>query len=539
MPNTQQISPEGSELVIAFVGAIGVNLTIAEKALSERLRFYNYDCREVKITKDILPRLVPEAANSFKGSYDRISRLMDFGNDARRLHGPDILARGVALKILEQRHQSQRPLHRTAFIVHSLKHPEEVRKLRELYPNGFYLVGVHAHPDVRRTHLRNSRSLGADEIEELMDRDKKEADKNGQQLNDTFHLSDFFIRWSGDDTKQITQSSLNLGDQTVDEYASQHQINTRRVITSVDRFVDIIFGHRYKTPTFGEYAMFMAYSASLRSADLSRQVGAVIAREGEILATGANDCPAAGGGLYWPKYNLDSHEIEEIDDGRDYMRGYDSNRREQDELINGIMESIVNRLKAEKIDESGLDILRDILNTSPIRNLTEYGRVVHAEMEALLACARKGVPTKGATIYCTTFPCHNCAKHLIAAGIRRVVFVEPYLKSKAIEFHRDSIIICYPQDDNPEHVERNTDDARVRFEPFFGVGPRRLFDLFSMSLGAGSPIRRKDKDGNVIPWQERTAIPRLQMQSVSYLELEENAARSFSAATNSQIPRSN
>jgi deoxycytidylate deaminase len=61
-------------------------------------------------------------------------------------------------------------------------------------------------------------------------------------------------------------------------------------------------------------------------------------------------------------------------------------------------------------------------------------------MEALMSCARRGITSIGATVYCTTFPCHNCAKHIVAAGIARVVFVEPYSKSKALDFHDDSIV---------------------------------------------------------------------------------------------------
>ncbi|MFO2375906.1 cytidine deaminase, partial [Pseudomonas aeruginosa] len=67
------------------------------------------------------------------------------------------------------------------------------------------------------------------------------------------------------------------------------------------RVIDILFGQPYVTPTFDEYAMFMAFSASLRSADLSRQVGAVLTRDEGIISTGANDVPKAGGGLYWPE----------------------------------------------------------------------------------------------------------------------------------------------------------------------------------------------------------------------------------------------
>lgn len=530
METTKTEEPEGSELVIAFVAAIGVNLTIAEDALSERLRFYNYETEEIKVTRDVLPKIAPEASGELGGGFDRIMRLMDLGNEARKNHGKDILAKGVASEIMSRRREPQRPRNRTAYVIHSLKHPEEVRKLRELYPSGFHLIGVHAHPDMRRKHLREVRGISADEIERLMDRDKKEADKNGQQLNDTFHLADFFIGWSGDDQVKIAQKVLDLGDQSVAEGPGHHQINKRRVVTSMNRFVDVIFGHRYKTPTFGEYAMFMAYSASLRSADLSRQVGAVIARDSEILATGANDCPIAGGGLYWPRYNSETHEIEDFENGRDYKRGFDSNRREQDELIGKIMSSVVDALSEKELDKGGLDLLEEILDESPIRNLTEYGRVVHAEMEALLSCARKGVSTKDATIYCTTFPCHNCAKHLIAAGIRRVVFVEPYLKSKAVDFHKDSIVINYPQDDVTANYNQE-EDRRVKFEPFFGVGPRRLFDLFSISLGVGAPMTRKTKTGDIIPWEDKMVVPRLQMQAVSYLELEEDAARSFTSAT--------
>jgi deoxycytidylate deaminase len=72
-------------------------------------------------------------------------------------------------------------------------------------------------------------------------------------------------------------------------------------------------------------------------------------------------------------------------------------------------------------------------------DITEFGRPVHAEMEAILSCARIGISPKMGTLYCTTFPCHNCAKHIVAAGIKRVVYVEPYPKSKAEKLHSDSL----------------------------------------------------------------------------------------------------
>ena len=196
--------------------------------------------------------------------------------------------------------------------------------------------------------------------------------------------------------------------------------------------VELLFGCPTHTPTFDEFAMFLAFSAALRSADLSRQVGAVVACDSQIIGTGANDSPRAGGGLYWPTRN-EKGEFQDEARGRDYKRGGDSNREEQVRIIN----DIVSRAEEFDLDKQ---TVRDLLERSRIRDLTEFGRVVHAEMEAILSCGRRGISTVGAEIFCTTFPCHNCAKHIIDAGITRVVYIEPYAKSKALEFHDDSII---------------------------------------------------------------------------------------------------
>lgn len=138
-------------------------------------------------------------------------------------------------------------------------------------------------------------------------------------------------------------------------------------------------------------------------------------------------------------------------------------------------------------------------------------------MDALLTCARNGISCRGGTLYVTTFPCHNCAKHLIAAGIDRVVYVEPYPKSKALEFHGDSALSGFVEDRKPE-------DGRVVFEPFVGVGPRRFFDLFSMRQGSGFPLKRKDKDtGDSLHWLPEDGTIRLPELPWSYLEREEIA----------------
>lgn len=53
-------------------------------------------------------------------------------------------------------------------------------------------------------------------------------------------------------------------------------------------------------------------------------------------------------------------------------------------------------------------------------------RTVHAEANALLQCAKFGVPTEGAEIYVTHYPCLQCCKQLIQAGIKKVFYASDY-----------------------------------------------------------------------------------------------------------------
>ena len=303
------------------------------------------------------------------------------------------------------------------------------------------------------------------------------------------------------------------------EYKDRNLDKDKKTVTMIERFLEIIFAHPFRTPLFDEYAMFMAFAAATRSADLSRQIGAVIAKDEEILASGVNECPRFGGGTYWPKSDRRGHVVD-TPNGRDYTIGYDRNDKEKTRIIaDAIEEMKVSWAKSgnEALNNTAWDILQEALGKSTIDDITEYGRVVHAEMDALLTCARNNISCRGATLYSTTFPCHNCAKHIIAAGIDRVVYVEPYPKSKALEFHTDSAFSGF------RNSNRNN---KVAFEPFVGVGPRRFYDLFSMKEGSGFPLKRKDKrTGEILKWKPEHGTIRIPELPWSYLVREEFAAR--------------
>lgn len=116
----------------------------------------------------------------------------------------------------------------------------------------------------------------------------------------------------------------------------------------------------------------------------------------------------------------------------------------------------------------------------------------------------------------TTFPCHNCAKHIIAAGVEKVVYIEPYPKSKAIEFY-------------PEEISTDPGDfgKKLVFVPFSGVGPRRYIDLFAMTSSKWGKKKRKNDDGMVFEWKRENANLRNPMRPLTYLDYEKAAYVSF------------
>lgn len=68
-------------------------------------------------------------------------------------------------------------------------------------------------------------------------------------------------------------------------------------------------------------------------------------------------------------------------------------------------------------------------------------RTIHAEANALLQCAKFGVPTEGADIYITHFPCLQCSKQIIQSGIENVYYAEDYRNhSYAIELFKEANI---------------------------------------------------------------------------------------------------
>lgn len=485
----------GAELVFGLVAPVGADLERLESDLVDLLGLYGYATNPIRLSA--LLRKVPGLGIPLKEEpeVDRINSYMDAGNALReRSNSESILAAWALLQIKKMRDTAQPVLRRTAHILRSIKHPAEARALRAVYGPGFYLIALSAST-VQKVKYLKQRGLTEPEAHQVIDRDAGEENDFGQHTRDAFELADVFIR---------------------------QEPEHRRTTAQLERFLRVIFGAVDETPTPDEHAMFLAYASSLRSADLSRQVGAVVWKDHVgVVGAGCNDVPAPGGGLYWPGPA----------DQRDHALAHDANERHKRAIANEVAGHVVEalQLKPEQIP-----LIVKACGETRLLDITEFGRAVHAEMDALLSCGRAGVDTLGSTLFSTTFPCHNCAKHIVAAGVKRVVYIEPYEKSQALDLHDDAIVI----DDQGETSSRSDHDEecvrvakKVVFEPFMGIGPRRFFDLFSMKLSNGYPLKRKQKpDGTKVKWKiSDEAIVRVPMPRTTYLEREARVAQLVTA----------
>jgi cytidine deaminase len=407
---------------------------------------------------------------------------MTAGNRLRQTLGRNDAMAMLGLMSIQELRQRQtgdptKQLSRFAHILHSLKRPEEVKTLRRIYGPALIVLAAYAPRPKRlidlarriaESHHSNQFGDYLTQAEQLLRRDESEVgDASGQNVEDTFPIADIVIN------------------------TSDHAAMAK----SVQRAIELLFGNVFITPDTDEQGMYLARAAALRSASLARQVGAAICRpDGTLVALGMNEVPKAGGGAYW------CHDEE---DGRDFRWGYDTS----DKMRENVFAEILQRLKdagwlsdakaARPITDLVVEALRKgdspIMKGAQFSGTIDYVRAVHAEMAAITDAVRHGVSTDACTLYTTTFPCHDCAKHLVAAGIKRVVYVEPYRKSLVQELYPDSVVVD-PADPCGD---------KVRFEPFVGVAPRRYSDLFGLSL-----MKRKSKDGSWLQWRRAEAVPR-------------------------------
>lgn len=129
---------------------------------------------------------------------------------------------------------------------------------------------------------------------------------------------------------------------------------------------------RKKRPNWDQYFMNIADIIATRASCLKRSVGTVLVKDKQIISTGYNGPP----------------------------KGHPT----CDE-IGGCLRINHNIISGQK---------------------QEVCRAVHSEQNAISQAAENGISTKGATLYCTTFPCIICTRAIINAGIKKIIYKESY-----------------------------------------------------------------------------------------------------------------
>lgn len=137
---------------------------------------------------------------------------------------------------------------------------------------------------------------------------------------------------------------------------------------------------------FTEWAMDIAEDSKIRSTCLSRQVGAVIIKDKQIIATGYNGAPT--GAIHCTDIGYCERRLRGIPSGQ------------------------------------GLELCR----------------AGHAEANAINQCAKHGTSCNGATLYVTTQPCVFCCIHLIQAGIKKVIFKGEYPTGLGLQLLKEANI---------------------------------------------------------------------------------------------------
>lgn len=506
---------EAKELFFGVVGHVGSGTGSISKKLKELISQRGYTAEIVKASaaiRDWAKNNGHGDVASFKkgrSEIDETESMQSLGDEMRKSSDDyAAVAQGVISQIRKQRAAWSEveaedgkavladPEHPRAYIIDSIRHPSEVNLLRLVYGEAFALVGVVCHEDERRTRLLNKyfekddrpKAVSKERVQQLMNRDSDDKSfKYGQHVADSFWESDYFVDNTPDDAKP-------------EEYTLNEDLG---------RFIDIITHSRIVRPFIAETGMHIAVSSQIRSSCLSRQVGAAIVdQEGNVLAIGSNEVPKSGGGVYGESFDVeDDLRCSECEDP------HCSSNAEQNELIGELLKLF------PETKEDKEELLKK-MRKAGLGGILEFTRAIHAEMDAITTAARRGVSVKGASMFVTTFPCHYCARHLVAAGIDQVQYIEPYPKSRALSLHGDSITnratgwlppsmkqkgratqtaggassVKFRTVGNSQFGQ-DTNQFKVLFKPFVGVAPRLYQRAFTKDRPLKNDLTGKYENG--------------------------------------------
>ena len=229
------LKSSSNELVFAVVGHVGSGTSYIAIALAGLLQESAicgepFDVQILKASTVIEEwaqkrnKVLPEVPRTLAG----VELLQNYGDEMRAEktgsghEDHSAVARALVLEIRKARARSmgiadtdpmpiQLDRKRRAYILDSLRHPEESSLLRRLYQDAFVQIGIVCEESKRRSRLgMKYKDAGRENATRFMRRDEDAREKNGQHVGDTFYLSDFFVDNTAD-RRIRTGVQINLG----------------------------------------------------------------------------------------------------------------------------------------------------------------------------------------------------------------------------------------------------------------------------------------------------------------------------------------
>ena len=372
-----------TEFVIGLTGPIGGGCTRAATWLASYREF-----EHILLSEPIRRRWHDENGQDKEPSRADLQKL---GDQIREEFGPAALVDLTLSKLGEEGSWHPR------LVVDSIRNLGEISELRKRFGQKFTLVGVVCDPETRYERIGTDQYRDGGQAAFLADdqRDTNEETATGQQVQLCIDRADILI----DNSKRVPLSDFH---------------------TNVDKYTNRILGEEQVPPSLDEIYMQLAYASSHGSRCIKRTVGAVLIRDGEVVATGFNENPTGTHPcVEEPTYGFKCF--------RDIIR---------DKRFLGLAEAQAkcpvcgNPIEGPfegppwRCEACGRNGVRTNLESYhfPDRAMS-WCTAVHAETAAILAAGERA---RGSELYCTTFPCMQCAEKVIQAGIRRVEYTEAY-----------------------------------------------------------------------------------------------------------------
>jgi deoxycytidylate deaminase len=447
------VNLDASSVIIGLTGSFGsgssyVADSIRKIAPQGKYKYYK------------LSSIIREHLAAVGNSNPSITEMQDKGNQLRKEHGRGYLISEV-LKRIDPEWDRVKDY---GVIIDGIKNEYEVYSLRQ-FPF-FLLISVQAVKDVRLKRLLTEKKITSEKDFDLIERrDKNESLDYGQQVSKCDYLSDIIL----------------LNDKNIPKTAEAKRNEFGRRI--YDKYIKLIENvHEGKkpdtTPSSNELCMTIAYALSKASNCQKRKVGAVVVniehspKNGDdtgkktenpfVISSGYNDVPLGSYHcLYEPGVEMcyRDHLQEEFSENllccpkcgtpievgeitcnhcQHKHKGFvkicknPSCRREIDFVL---------KCKKEDCGQNIFDLYLPGGKDSPGK-LLDMCRALHAEETALLTLSRNNHSNGDIVLFSTTQPCVLCSNKIVAAGIKRVVYSEPYPMQGSLDVFSNGKVIA-------------------------------------------------------------------------------------------------